>query len=79
MLGDKAIDCLRFASLPIGSKEREAVYNAACAKWSEKAFLTKMLELSNRGYVEYGVSLRTAWVEPKGSAALLESYGRDVA
>lgn len=28
---------------------------------------------SNRGYLDYGVSLRTCWLTPKGDALLLEA------
>lgn len=37
---------------------------------SEKLVLKKMEQLADRGYLEYGVSLRTAWLTEKGLAEL---------
>lgn len=71
-LGDKAIDCLRFIAdnpRPTYAEWAEA-YEALCARWSEKAVDRKLTQLSAEGYIDYGVSPRTGWLEAKGSEAL---------
>ena len=70
-LWPKAVDCLRIASTPIGL-DRDALYAAACARWSEKAVWRKLEELYARGYIARGVSVRTGWLTDKGKASLAQ-------
>lgn len=69
-MGPKGIACLLIAELKIFNPEREKRYRTACEKYSEKAVLSKMQELVERDYLDYGVSVRTAWLTPKGRATL---------
>lgn len=69
-LRDKALAIMRFVALPATSHERRRFYEAACARWSEKAIDRKCEELADRGYLEYGVSARTGWLTDKGRQAL---------
>lgn len=46
------------------------MYAAACQEYSEKAVCRKFEELSDRGYMEYGVSARTGWLTDRGRAVL---------
>ena len=70
-LGQKAIDCLKLAELHgRWDWEWDEHYMAICERYSEKAVTVKMVELANRGYIEYGVSARTGWLTEKGKAAL---------
>lgn len=39
-------------------------------QWPAKLVLCKMQKLVDQGYLEYGVSLRTAWLTAKGKAYL---------
>ncbi len=41
---------------------------ALADKYPPKVILAKMQKLSNQGRLDYGVSLRTAWVEQEVSA-----------
>jgi hypothetical protein len=78
LLGEKAIDCLVF----IGQKQLdgpEATFSAdsdrwqaLCAKWGEKPVWAKLEELSDRGYIDYGVSVRGGWLTDKGKEKLRE-------
>jgi hypothetical protein len=72
MLGPKALDCLRLASLPIRSDERRVLYKVLCARWSEKALCKSMELLASKEYIDYGVSARTGWLTSKGHSALME-------
>lgn len=69
-LGEKARACLRMAALDPLDDARWALYREASARWSEKAVCRKFEELADRGYLEFGVSARTAWLTAKGRAAL---------
>lgn len=69
-LGEKAMVCLRIAELPIGSAAREEAMARASVQFSAKAVYTKMNELVDRGYLEYGVSVRGCWLTDKGREAL---------
>ena len=69
-LGEKAIACLNMAALPATDDTRKTLYREACARWSAKAVHLKPEELADRGYLDYGVSARTAWLTDKGRAAL---------
>ena len=68
-LQPKAIDCLRIAATPLGP-EREALHEAAAARWSAKAVWRKLEELYDRGYVECGTSELSCWLTEKGRTAL---------
>lgn len=71
-LGPKALACLRLAAEhnDLSFQEWEASYRALCEEFSEKA-VTRMYEsLSDRGYIEYGVSARMGWPTDKGRAVL---------
>ncbi len=69
-LGEKAMACLRLASLDKISSDWQLGYDAACASWSEKAVITAFESLVRRGYIECGVSARTGWLTEKGREAL---------
>jgi hypothetical protein len=77
-LGAKALACLRVAEarhakgdLPhVRQHDARVLYDAACARWSEKAVCRKFEELVKRRYLECGVSARTGWLTDKGRAAL---------
>ena len=68
-LSDKSLICLLIADSH-GSKRWNEYYTRACEKYSHKAINVKMEELADRGYIEYGVSVRTGWLTDKGRAAL---------
>jgi hypothetical protein len=70
MFGERALVCMRIAALSSGDAERWRLYEKACARYSEKAINAKFEELISRGYMECGVSARTAWLTDKGLAAL---------
>jgi hypothetical protein len=73
-LKQKAIDCLTLASMnPKNSPERGDFYFELCARYSEKAVIRKLEELTDRGYVDYGVSPRLAWLTEKGEEALRDA------
>lgn len=42
----------------------------AFPQWPEKLVFKKMERLADEGYLEYGVSLRTAWLSEKGKQFL---------
>jgi hypothetical protein len=56
------------------TKERPFTYEAFKPLWPEKLVFRKMGKLCDQGYLEYGVSLRTAWLTDK-AIALLKSKG----
>ncbi len=73
-LKQKAIDCLKLASIrPARSPEWSEHYAGICARYSEKAVIRKLEELADRGYVDYGVSPRVAWLTEKGEEALKDA------
>ncbi len=70
-LHEKALTCLAFAALPIGTPERVAAIAAACDRWSPKAVRAKVEELVDRGYIEPLLSgTACGALTPKGLAAL---------
>lgn len=74
-LREKAITCLRIAALRHGGRPGDSdagaeLYRRAAALYSDKALDAKFEELTERGYLEYGVSARTGWLTPKGRDAL---------
>jgi hypothetical protein len=78
---DRIAEIATFGHIPPSSfRERSALYDRlyaeACARWSAKAVARKQLELCHRRYLEFGVSLRTAWLTEKGRRALAENLGR---
>lgn len=66
----KGLICLRIAALPGGSADRTRLYADACRLFSEKAVIRKMERLSDKDYIEYGVSARTGWLTEKGRLTL---------
>lgn len=71
--GAKSLDCLRLAALtpdPEMDSAWEVLYQRACSKYSAKAVYRKLWELHRRGYVDYGISVRTARLTEKGHQAL---------
>ncbi len=72
-LGEKSLDCLTLASIPVGDAAWGETYEVLCGRYSAKAVSVKMEELTTRGYLDYGVSARTAWLTDKGQSALMES------
>lgn len=69
-LQHKALCCLVLAEMHDTPSEWQDFYDSICCQFSEKAVLAKLEELTNRGYVEYGVSARQSWLTEKGEAAL---------
>lgn len=49
---------------------KQGRWEALCAKWGGKQVVGKLDDLSDKDYVEYGVSLRTCWLTEKGKLAL---------
>lgn len=77
-LQQKAIDCLRVAALPIGSKERLALIDEVVACWSYKAAAIKMDELVERGYVEpLKFGMASGNLTEKGRLALAEASAEE--
>ena len=76
-LGEKALDCLRMAS--IKGDGRWTAYADLCRKYSENSVDRKMEELADRGYIEYGVSASTGWVTVKGVKSLEASLRKRAA
>lgn len=76
-LGTKAVRILAMLAHPAGSERRRALYGEVCAAYSQKAVIAKIEELTSRGYAEYGVSPRGAWLTDKGREALTEAWRED--
>lgn len=68
-LGQKAIDVLRLARMPLG-EARWVIYKALNEKYGFKPVQRKLEELVRRDYMECGVSERLGWLTPKGHAIL---------
>lgn len=58
-----------YADSPDYVKDFPFTYEAF-PQWPEKLVFKKMEKLSDEGYLEYGVSLRTAWLTEKGKKYL---------
>lgn len=43
-----------------------------CRFGPEKVIVSRLAQLESKGLIESGVSLRTAWLTPKGEALLVE-------
>ena len=71
-LGQKAVDLLRVVAMNVSPPRTEA-FDRVCGRYSEKAVVRKLEELTTRGYIEYGTSARLAWLTDKGRAALAEA------
>ena len=56
--------------------ENPFVYEILAKKYGvdEKLIFSKMEKLEDEGYLEYGVSLRTAWLTEKGKLELTIDY-----
>lgn len=67
-LQDKAVSILRV--LAIQGVRRSEGFADLDARYSAKAVNIKLLELVKRGYAQYGVHPRGAWLTPKGTEAL---------
>lgn len=50
----------------------QARWEALCDKWGGKQVISKMYDLAAKGYLDYGVSVRTAWLTEKGRLKLAE-------
>lgn len=74
-LSAKALSVLRWAAEPGQSQTRVNLLIAGTTRFSEKAFFVKAEELTDRGYLEYGVSVRGAWLTDKGKRALRDHAG----
>lgn len=70
MLGEKALDCLELASMPIASPERMARYWLLAGIYSEKAVIAKLEQLAAKGLIEYGVAASYGWLTDAGRTAL---------
>lgn len=68
----KTIDLLKMCSMENGSAVRIAEWRRLCDIYSTKAVIRKLEELADRGYIEYGVSVRGAWLTEKGKCKLRE-------
>lgn len=71
--GLKTIMCLRIAQARHDDRDEAtatAIYERACAEFSEKAILRKFQELVDRDYMECGVTARSGWLTEKGRRAL---------
>lgn len=53
-----------------GRSEMRTPDEALADRWPAKVVLAKMRKLADKGYIDCGVSLRTAWLEPKGAELL---------
>lgn len=82
LIGEKTLDCLVFISLNSTIADDDSPtftfsawqerYDLLCAKWDEKAVWKKLEQLSDRGYIDYGVSPRMGWLTDEGIAKLRE-------
>jgi hypothetical protein len=50
--------------------ERSKEWERLCDTYSEKACWKKLIELTQKDYVNYGTSPRSAWIEEKGRAVI---------
>lgn len=69
-LGEKSLACLRMARFSFASQERQALYLAACERFSQKAVDKKFEDLVDAGYMECGVTARSGWLTEKGRGAI---------
>jgi hypothetical protein len=73
----RTIELLKYCSIPLdyfdprGSK-RQTEYERLCEVYSEKAICTKLYDLAGKGYIEFGTSVRGAWLTDKGKETLIE-------
>jgi Mn-dependent DtxR family transcriptional regulator len=71
----RTIDLLEYCSIPLdyfnpkGSK-RQAELDRLCLIYSKKAVYYKLSDLADKGYIEYGTSVRSAWLTDKGKETL---------
>lgn len=75
IISEKTQACLEMAEAlhcdeKNGHANWKSLYAAACLKFSEKAINRKFEELSDRDYIDYGVSVRTGWLTDRGRAVL---------
>jgi hypothetical protein len=68
-MNEKSLDCLQYAALDY-TEERNVRFKELSAKYSEKAVIRKLENLTNLGYLEYGVGPIGAWLTDKGRAAI---------
>ncbi len=68
--GPKMIACLQIAAIKSQDDQRWALYDQACQQFGERAILAKFDALTDRGYIDCGVSARTGWLTDKGKQAL---------
>jgi hypothetical protein len=47
-----------------------SAYTLLCSKYPTKVVMAKYDMANRKGYLDYGVSLRTAWLTSKGEQAL---------
>lgn len=66
--GQKTMDVLRLCALPVGSPERDAEEARLTALYSYNAVYRKILQYPD--LFEYGVSVRCAWLTPRGKDIL---------
>ncbi len=70
-LSTKTLSCLIYLAIPVSDfARRRLVYTNLCNIYKEKVILRKLDKLCDRGYLEFGVSLRTGWLTEKGAALL---------
>lgn len=70
----RTIELLRYTTMEFDLRNpncaRTQEWERLCAKYSEKACRLKIMDLSDKGYVEYGTSPYSAWIEEKGRAVI---------
>lgn len=70
----KDISWLEF--LQLISDDSCTAYEKLCEKYPEKVVIAKYQIADKKGYIEWGVALRRAWLEPKGIETLLSFGGK---
>ncbi len=74
MLANKSIDILLVLDVDLSHmEERARLWRDVRRKYSERAVVRKIQELTRRGYTTYGGDPRGAWLTDKGKAALATS------
>lgn len=70
----RTVDLLRYCAMPM-TDERWQRFDELCQQYSRNAVVGKLYDLCDKDYIEYGTSIRGAWLTPKGKAALAECEG----
>ena len=73
--GKKFLDLLQLASLDYSDPVRAETWDRVCAAYSRKAVLVKLQEMTDRGYVDYGICPGGAFLTDKGRKLWATSQG----